>query len=156
VNVGDAGDIPPRSREARDKPARDWIVAHDHDDRNRRRCSLDDRGLLPSVREEHVRAEADKLRRQDWEALVLSFGVPIVQGERLAVHVAKDLQLLEARCDDRQILLGEEEYADAPVPIRPLRSGRQWPGQQTPRDGRDEGPSGQAGRREGVRGVPSH
>jgi hypothetical protein len=34
VNIGGAGDIAARSSDARDEPAGDRIVAHDHHDRN--------------------------------------------------------------------------------------------------------------------------
>jgi hypothetical protein len=46
----------------------------------------------------------------------------MLDGDSLAVNVAKRLQLVETGSDDCPVLLRKEQYADAPYPLALLRA----------------------------------
>ena len=124
VHVGDAGNIPARTRKARHKPACDRVVAHDYDDRDRSGCLLDNRCLLAAERIDHVWAELDQLSRQLRKSLVLALCVAVFDGHGLSIDVTKCLQLVKAWLDDFTILLSKKQYSHPLHPLALLRARR--------------------------------
>src|SRR5262249_55431110 len=73
------------------------------------------------------RTEVDQLGCQLRKTVVVALRIPVFDGNGLAFDITQRLQLLEARPNNRAILLSEQQYADASDALGRLRARRQRP-----------------------------
>ena len=116
VDESEAGDVSSRPREARNEPAFDRIIAHDHDNRDSRGRFLDDRGEVAAERKDHVRVEAHQFIGQLGNPLVGSRRVAVLDDDGFSIDVAERFQPLKKRADALLLAPRKKQYADPPHP----------------------------------------
>ena len=91
------GDIPPRSREARDEPGAERIGNVHENNRDCVRRHLSRQSRTRGHRKNHVNLEADQLGRKVTKAIEVPFGVAGQDGHVFAFAVAQRAQPLDKR-----------------------------------------------------------
>jgi hypothetical protein len=87
--VGRAGDVSARLREAGDDPGRNGVTDIQDDDRNLCRCPLSSKGCRGPICHEGVDLSTDQLSGERRELIVLLFGPSELDEDVTAFHVAE-------------------------------------------------------------------